>query len=84
MDLHVRSGNVFIMQVDDFGNPQSGRIHGGKHRPVFQVIGRIEESVNILPGQSGGELMVDAHAGHPDIIPEDMQDVPVKETMAEL
>ncbi len=26
------------------------------------------------------ELMADAHAGRPDIIPEDMQDVPVKET----
>lgn len=39
MDLHVCPGNVFIMQVDDFGNPQHGRIHGGKHRLVFQVTG---------------------------------------------
>lgn len=48
MDLHVGSGNVFIMQADDFGNPQSGRIHDGKHRLVLQVTGRIEKPVDIL------------------------------------
>ena len=74
----VFAGNIIIMQMDYFGNPHSGRVHGCKHGLVFNVINGIQQTVDLIRCKYSREFPLYNHARNYSIIPKDVQDIPVK------
>ena len=78
MDLHICTGNVIIMQMDHFGNPHSGSVHGCKHCSVFNVINSFQQTVNLIRCKYSREFPLYNHTRDNSIIPKDVQDISVK------
>lgn len=78
MNLHICAGDIIIMQMDHFGNTHSGRIHGCKHSLIFEVINSIQQTVDFIHRQNSWKFMLQNHAGDSNVIPKDVQDIPIE------
>ena len=72
------------MQMDDFRNTHSGRIHRCKHSFIFDVRGSIQQAADFRGSQYRWKLVSQNHTWNRDIIPKDMQDISIEKRMAEL
>lgn len=78
MDLHICAGNIIIMQMDDFGNAHSGRIHRCKHSFIFYVINSVQQTVDFINRQNSRKFVFRNHARDCNVIPKDVQDIPIE------
>ena len=69
MDLHLCAGNIIIMQMDDFGNTHSGRIHGCKHSCILYVVNSVQQAVDFINRQNSWKFMFQNHARDCNVIP---------------
>ncbi len=76
--LHICSRDIIIMQMDHFGNPESGGIHDCKHGFVFDVIDSVQQMVDFIGSQAQLKLVFLDHTRNHNVIPKDVQDIPVK------
>ena len=77
MDLHLCAGNIIIMQMDDFGNTHSGRIHGCNIALYFMSSQR-PQAVDFINRQNSWKFMFQNHARDCNVIPKDVQDIPIE------
>lgn len=66
------------MQMDDFGNTHSGRIHRCKHSFIFYVINSAQQTVDFINRQNSWKFVFQNHARDCNVIPKDMQDIPIE------
>ena len=49
---------IVYFQVGRFRDAQAGPVHGGQNRSVAEVLRRLQQSLDLVPGQDDGELFL--------------------------
>lgn len=66
------------MKMDHLGHTHSGRIYGGEHGFIFQVIRSIKKPVNFINRKYDREFVLYQHAQNRDIIPKNVKYISAK------
>ena len=66
------------MKMNHFRDTHSGRIHGGKHGFIFQIIRSIKKFIDFINRKYDREFVIYHHAWNSDIIPQNVKYIPIE------
>ena len=80
MDPHVFPVNVFIAEMAEFPNAETGGIHDGDHGLLLQIGNGGNEAEGIFLRRDVGQIFIELTQGKLGIVPRQVKDIQGKET----